>query len=196
MVRYNAAPSASCGGVPSMQAGLGGSYESAVIGDRFRLDHPPTLLARTASVAPIGFTRLKSDGASLGRTTDVPTENAYLFHVQLQPAAVDMLIDGKRRPATTKTPAPRSFTISEAIRLPKSTHRSTMSGFTFPRLPSTNLPSIKASAEQRDCHLPCWVLVTGSCTDWRMRFSTMSSAPTSTAPCLSTTSRSPFTLTS
>lgn len=88
-----------------MQRGLdGGSYESAVIGDRFRLDHPPTLLARTASVAPIGFTRLKSDGSSLGRTADAPTENAYLFHVQLQPAAVDMLIDGKRRPATTKVP--------------------------------------------------------------------------------------------
>jgi AraC family transcriptional regulator len=88
-----------------MQRGFeGGSYESAVIGDRFHLDHPPTLLARTASVAPIGFTRLKSDGASLDRTTDVPTENAYLFHVQLQPAAVDMLIDGKRWPVTTKTP--------------------------------------------------------------------------------------------
>jgi len=57
-----------------------------------------------ASVAPIGFTRLKSDGASLGRTADVPTENAYLFHVQLLPAAVDMFIDGKRRPATTTAP--------------------------------------------------------------------------------------------
>jgi AraC-like DNA-binding protein len=82
----------------------GGNHESAVIGDRFQLGCPPTILARTASIGPIGFTRLKSDGASLGRTKDVPAENAYLFHVQLQPAAVDMLIDGKRRPATTKTP--------------------------------------------------------------------------------------------
>jgi hypothetical protein len=70
----------------------GGSYESAVIGDRFRLDRPPPLLARTASVAPIGFTRLKSEGAPLGRTKDVPAENAYLLHVQLQPVAVDMWI--------------------------------------------------------------------------------------------------------
>jgi AraC family transcriptional regulator len=83
---------------------LSGSYESEVIGDRFRLDRPPTLLARTASVAPIGFTRLKSEGAPLGRTKDAPTENAYLFHVQLQPAAVDMWIDGKHKPATTTTP--------------------------------------------------------------------------------------------
>jgi hypothetical protein len=70
-----------------MAQGLaGGSHESAVIGDRFQLGRPPTILARTASVAPIGFTRLKSDGALFVRTKDVPAENAYLFHVQLQPA--------------------------------------------------------------------------------------------------------------
>jgi AraC family transcriptional regulator len=86
------------------QESEGGSYESAVIGDRFQLGRPPTILARTASIGPIGFTRLKSEGAPAGRTKDVPAENAYLFHVQLQPAAVDMLIDGKRSPATTKTP--------------------------------------------------------------------------------------------
>jgi AraC family transcriptional regulator len=83
---------------------VGGSHESAVIGDRFQLGRPPTILARTASVAPIGFTRLKSEGAPFVRTKDVPAENAYLFHVQLQPAAVDMWIDGKLRPATTTTP--------------------------------------------------------------------------------------------
>jgi AraC family transcriptional regulator len=81
----------------------GGSYDSAVIGDRFRLGHPPTILARTASIAPIGFTRLRSEHAPQGRTKDVPAENAYLFHVQLRPVAVDMWIDGKRLPATTKT---------------------------------------------------------------------------------------------
>lgn len=86
------------------QSIVGGSYESAVIGDRFQLGHPPTLLARTASVAPIGFTRLKSEGAPHGRTKDVPAENAYLFHVQLQAVAVDMWIDGKLRPSTTTTP--------------------------------------------------------------------------------------------
>jgi hypothetical protein len=93
-----------CDGAHSMAQGLaGGSYESAVIGDRFQLGHPPTILARTASVSPIGFSRLKSACAPHGRTKDVPAENAYLFHVQLQPASVDMWIDGKRRPATTKT---------------------------------------------------------------------------------------------
>jgi AraC family transcriptional regulator len=81
----------------------GGSYDSAVIGDRFRIGRPPTILARTASVAPIGFTRLRSERAPQGRTRDVPAENAYLFHVQLRPVAVDMWIDGKRQPATTTT---------------------------------------------------------------------------------------------
>jgi AraC family transcriptional regulator len=82
----------------------GGNYESAVLGDRFGLGHPPTILARTSSVSPIGFSRLKSESAPQGRTKDAPAEDAYLFHVQLQPVAVDMFIDGKRRPATTKTP--------------------------------------------------------------------------------------------
>jgi AraC family transcriptional regulator len=82
----------------------GGNYESAVLGDRFGLGHPPTILARTSSVAPIGFTRLKSEGASPGRSKDAQVENAYIFHVQLQPAAMDMWIDGKRWPATTTTP--------------------------------------------------------------------------------------------
>jgi AraC-like DNA-binding protein len=81
----------------------GGNYESAVLGERFGLGHPPTILARTSSVAPIGFTRLKSEGISLGRSKDAQVENAYIFHVQLQPAAMDMWIDGKHWPATTTT---------------------------------------------------------------------------------------------
>lgn len=83
----------------------GGSYESDAVGDRFRLgQRPATLLARTASVSPIAFTRLKSGGAPFGRTKDVSAENAYLFHVQFLPAVVDMWVDGKHRPATTTAP--------------------------------------------------------------------------------------------
>jgi AraC family transcriptional regulator len=82
---------------------VGENYESAVLGDRFGLGQPPTILARTSSVAPIGFTRLKSEGAPPGQSKDVPAENAYIFHVQLQPAEMDMWIDGKRWPATTTT---------------------------------------------------------------------------------------------
>jgi AraC-like DNA-binding protein len=95
---------AGCDGVHSMTRPVAGdSYDSAVIGNRFQLGRPPTVLARTASVAPIGFTRLRSERAPHGQTTDVPPENAYLFHVQLRPVDVDMWIDGKCRPATTLT---------------------------------------------------------------------------------------------
>ena len=82
----------------------GGSYESAVIGDRFWLDRPPTLLARTASVAPIGFTRLKSDRAMQGPAKDVPPENAFSFHVALLPVAVDIWIDGRHRLTKAMSP--------------------------------------------------------------------------------------------
>lgn len=73
------------------------SYESHVIGDRFNLGLPPTLLARTASVAPIGFTRLFSDRALSFRAKDVPSENAFSLHVALRPTAVDLWIDGRHR---------------------------------------------------------------------------------------------------
>src|SRR5258708_18639285 len=47
--RHNEATSRD--GAHSMtQEPVGGSYESAVIGDRFELGHPPTILTRTASI--------------------------------------------------------------------------------------------------------------------------------------------------
>lgn len=83
---------------------MSGSYESAIIGERFGLARPPTILTRTASVAPIGFTRLRSDKAQHGRAKDVPSENAFSFHVALEPASVDLWIDGKHRLAATVRP--------------------------------------------------------------------------------------------
>jgi AraC family transcriptional regulator len=80
------------------------SYNSAVIGDRFRLGSPPTVLARTSSVSPIGFTRLRNERAGYIRTKDMPTENAFAIHVQLQPSAMDLWIDGRHKPATTNAP--------------------------------------------------------------------------------------------
>jgi AraC family transcriptional regulator len=86
------------------QALASASYESAVIGDRFQVGHPPTILARTSSVSPIGFTRIKNERAAHFRTEDMPTENAFAIHVQLQPSSMDLWIDGKHKPATTHTP--------------------------------------------------------------------------------------------
>jgi AraC family transcriptional regulator len=72
-----------------------GSYDSAVIRDRFRLASAPTVLTQRASISPIGFTRLKSESVGHLRAKDVPREAAYSFHVVLQPAEVDLWVDGK-----------------------------------------------------------------------------------------------------
>jgi AraC family transcriptional regulator len=76
---------------------MSGSYESSVIGDRFGLSRPPTVLARTASVAPIGFTRLRSDNEGHVKAKDVPSESAFSFHVALRPTSVDLWVDGKHQ---------------------------------------------------------------------------------------------------
>ncbi|QJU58667.1 helix-turn-helix transcriptional regulator [Sphingomonas sp. AP4-R1] len=75
---------------------MAGSYDGAIIGDRFRLTPAPTLLTRTASIAPIGFSRLRSDARHV-RAKDVPPEAAYSLHVALQPTAVNLWIDGRHR---------------------------------------------------------------------------------------------------
>jgi AraC family transcriptional regulator len=85
------------------QEPAGASYESAVIGDRFRLGRPPTILARATSISPIGITRLKSAVVGHIRTKDMPAESAFAVHVQLQPSVMDLWIDGKHKPATTHT---------------------------------------------------------------------------------------------
>lgn len=96
-----------------------GSFDSAVIGDRFHLGRAPTVLTRTASVAPIGFTRLKSERVGYSRAKDVPHEAAYSFHVALQPTDVDLWVDGKHvlgapaRPGATFLFDLRSNPVSE-----------------------------------------------------------------------------------
>lgn len=76
-----------------------GSYHGAVLSDRFRLPSAPTILTRTASVAPIGFTHLRS-GVEHIRAREVPYEDAYAFHVALRPVDVDFWLDGKHVLAT------------------------------------------------------------------------------------------------
>lgn len=85
-----------------------GSYDSMVLGERFQLPRVPTALARTASVAPIGFARLKSDIPAHKRAREVPTERAYCLHVSLAPSSVDLWIDGQHRFAAD-VPTGRSF---------------------------------------------------------------------------------------
>ena len=88
----------------SKTAVVTGSYDSAVIGDRFRLARAPTMLTRTASVAPIGFTRLRSERTGGLRAKDVPYEAAFALHVILRPIRVDMWVEGKKIPRASSPP--------------------------------------------------------------------------------------------
>lgn len=83
---------------------MSGSYDSRVLGERFHLALPPTLLARTASVAPIAFTRLFSDRAGNARARDVPAEKAFSFHVSLNSTAADFWRDGRHWQTTSADP--------------------------------------------------------------------------------------------
>jgi AraC family transcriptional regulator len=83
---------------------VSGSYESHVLGERFHLDRAPTLLARTASVTPVGFTRLKSNKGATEPAAKVTVEKAFSFHVALRPTATDLWIDGKHHSAPSILP--------------------------------------------------------------------------------------------
>src|ERR1700689_3844030 len=66
------------------------------LAQRFHLESPPSFLARTASIAPIAFTHLKSTHALHGRSEPVPREAAFAIHVPLSlPFFSDLWIDGK-----------------------------------------------------------------------------------------------------
>lgn len=86
---------------------MSSSYDAGILGERFSVDRPPTLLARTASVMPIGFTRLRSN-AGFMRARDVPFERAFAFHMPLRSTQADLWIDGKHRMAT-RGPLDRVF---------------------------------------------------------------------------------------
>ena len=63
---------------------------------KFRLERAPTLLAQREAVAPIAFTRLRSEGPFRGRTMATPPEDAFSFMVALasMPAG-EAWIDGQ-----------------------------------------------------------------------------------------------------
>jgi AraC family transcriptional regulator len=83
---------------------MSGSYQSEILGERFHLDFAPTLLARTASTAPVGFTRLKSEHGAAEPAAKVPVEKAFAFHVALRPTATDLWIDGSHHSARSILP--------------------------------------------------------------------------------------------
>jgi AraC family transcriptional regulator len=77
---------------------MSGDPIAEVLAERFRIDRPPTLLARRSSKARIGFSRMRSGHAMRGRSLTVPQEEAFAFHVPLSlPFFTKLWTAGQRR---------------------------------------------------------------------------------------------------
>ena len=77
---------------------MGGDALEEVLAKRFRIDRPPTLLARRSSRARIGFSRIRSSRPMRGRSLAVPPEEAFSFHVPLSvPFFSNLWTAGRRR---------------------------------------------------------------------------------------------------
>jgi AraC family transcriptional regulator len=65
---------------------------------RFRIDRPPTLLARKSSKARIAFSHMRNSRPMGGRSVAVPPEEAFAFHVPLSmPFFSSLWTAGRRR---------------------------------------------------------------------------------------------------
>jgi AraC family transcriptional regulator len=81
-----------------MEAMMGADAIEDDLARRFRIDRPPTLLARKSSKTRIGFSRMRSSHPMRGRSLAVPPEEAFAFHVPLSvPFFSDLWTAGRRR---------------------------------------------------------------------------------------------------
>src|ERR1700692_552854 len=77
---------------------MGAEAHDEVLAKRFKIDRPPTLLARKSSRARIGFSRIWSSHPMRGRSLAVPQEEAFSFHVPLSvPFFSNLWTAGRRR---------------------------------------------------------------------------------------------------
>src|SRR3984957_1654107 len=81
-----------------MEAMMGADAIEDDLARRFRIDRPPTLLARKSSKARIGFSRMRNSRPMRGRSLAVPPEESFAFHVPLSvPFFSDLWTAGRRR---------------------------------------------------------------------------------------------------
>ena len=77
---------------------MGAIAVDEVLARRFRIERPPTLVARRHPGAQIAFSRMRSDRPMHGRSLGVPPEAAFSFHVPLSsPFFSDLWMAGRRK---------------------------------------------------------------------------------------------------
>ena len=96
---------------------------------RFRIDRPPTLLARKSSKARIGFSRMQSRRPTRSRSLPARPEEAFAFHVPLAvPFFSNLWTAGKRTASSYRITADGSTTaaVRHLRNLPVKRHSRTM----------------------------------------------------------------------
>ncbi len=77
---------------------MGGTAVDEVLARRFRIDRPPTLVARRRLRAQVAFSRMRSSQPMRGRSLAVPPGAAFSFHVPLSgPFFSNLWMAGKRK---------------------------------------------------------------------------------------------------
>jgi AraC-like DNA-binding protein len=77
---------------------MGSTAVDEILARRFRIDRPPTLVARKYPRSHVAFSRMRGDHPMRGRSMTVPPEAAYSFHVPMSaPFFSDLWMEGKRK---------------------------------------------------------------------------------------------------
>jgi AraC family transcriptional regulator len=80
------------------EAVMGATAVDEVLSRRFRIDRPPTLVARRHPRTQVAFSRMRSNQPMRGRSLGVPPEAAFSFHVPLTaPFFSDLRMAGRRK---------------------------------------------------------------------------------------------------
>jgi AraC family transcriptional regulator len=77
---------------------MGATAVDEVLSRRFRIDRPPTLVARRHPRTQVAFSRMRNSQPMRGRSLGVPPEAAFSFHVPLTaPFFSDLRMAGRRK---------------------------------------------------------------------------------------------------
>ena len=163
---------------------------------RFRIDRPPTLLARKSSKARIGFSRMRSSRPMGGCSLAATPEEAFAFHVPLSVPFFSSLWTARQRgEVPICVSAMRSWLTSATIRSSVWISLSIRFAFTSRRLRLMRWPMKPEFAGRKDFTRRILVPAIWSCSVWRKRSPARWSNRATEPRCFPTVSRLLFPLT-